>query len=236
MAISSATKQELLAITFYAVARLGYSLFERRDIACVAWELFSSCLFLGGSLGILIKWPTVRSIGPLFIIYMVTAVLPYMIVRRPPIETSLSKHKHPGNRVVWFGIIDGVWLTIMGATCALIVGGQLLGVVGGPTLEGGHSAQYYQAALQECWFFLGFVTSGLLATGGALGGCMAILWAGAIWRTADEAKDHMYRNHTLASLKMVTAYFVVAVAATAWASIPLYNRAVEIRELMRFLK
>jgi hypothetical protein len=221
---------------YYAAARIAYTLFERREIICVVLETLFSFSFILISIVFLNNCPADLSAGFVFLTYMVTAVVPYLIVRRAPMETKAWHFDKDGKPVVWFGIIDGAWLSIMGATCALIFVGRQLGILDGPMPKPGYSADYYHAAIDISMFFLGFVTTGFLATGAALGGCMAILWAGELWRKNDHKSRSEYQAQTVVSVKMVMAFFTIGVAAAGWAAVPLYNRIIQLQDLMPPLK
>jgi hypothetical protein len=139
-----------------------------------------------------------------------------------------------GRPLVWLGIVNLAWLTLMGATCALLLVayGE---VIAGPLPPQNRSADFYHAAIEDMTFFLGFVMNGIFAGGAALGGCMAILWAGEIWRQWGKRgalEQRQYAAQTLTSAKMVFAYFVIVVASVGWAAVPIHSRLVALREMM----
>ena len=220
-------------IIYFALTRFFYSLFERREVKCIVFELFSSSLFVAACVACLHCSKGATAAGFVFLAYMLTAILPYVVFRRSPVEARSRNPDRADGPVVWLGIVDTVWLTLMGATCGLILVGHQLGVVGGPLPAAGHSAEYYHAAIEETAYFLGFATNGLFATGASLGGCMAILWAGELWRKHDNNSRSQYRAQTVVSIKMVMAFFVIVVVGIGWAIVPLYERTLHLRELMK---
>lgn len=220
-------------LLYFAATRFLYSLFERREFGCIALELFSSSLFVAAGAACLHYSRTVLAALLIFLAYLLTAILPYLVFRRSPIESRSRNPDSEDGPAVSLGIVDTVWLTLMGATCGLILVAEQLGVIGGPPPRVGRSTEYYHAAIEETMFFLGFATNGLFATGASLGGCMAILWAGELWRKHDNRSRSEYRAQTIVSIKMVMALFVIVVAGIGWAIAPLYSRIVDLRELMR---
>lgn len=196
-------------------------------------EVFCSLIFVVAGVFIHDRGNVVTSPWCILGVYVLTALVPFFLVRRQPLEASRVRDIEGGSRpVVWLGIIDTVWLLLMGLTCTLILAGQNLEIVTSLAPPANRSADFYHEAINECLFFLTFVTTSLFAVGGALGGCMAILWSGPLWRKHDPTSRSQYRAHTIASLKMVMAFCVILVAAFMWAAVPLHLRISQLRELM----
>ncbi len=223
----------VMICVYFAIVRLVYSLLERRERRFVLWELASDAGFVGISLVLLSYCPTTRASFLVLLVYVLSALLPYAMERKAPIEAT-GMMDTGGRPIVWFGLVDSVWVTCMGATCALILAGYGENVIG-PLPPRHRSADFYQAAIAEASFFLGFITNAIFAGGAALSGCMAILWAGEIWRKwrgRGTVEHTQYLAQTVASQKMVFAYFAMVVAAIGWAAVPIHTRMIDLREMM----
>ena len=92
-------------------------------------------------------------------------------------------------------------------------------------LESGLKAEYYKGIGGVAQFLLGSTINGFFALGAILAGCMAILWAGEVWRKPDAQKS--YRSTSLAAMKMVFAFFWTSFGIFAWVGMPLYSCMVE---------
>jgi hypothetical protein len=217
---------------YFAAGRVLYSLIERRDIPFVLLDILCSALFTLAALLPLTRLDPGLAVLIVFLGYMLTAMVPYALVRKSPIEATVARADRGNGPAVWFGIIDGSWLAIMGAACAMLTLSRQLQIVDGPLPHAGRSPEYYRAAFDETSFFLSMIVNAAFVLGTALSVCMAILWAGEIWRKRDPLSKTQYRDQTIASLKMVFAFFLVLGCAAVWVAVPLRDRLVAIRELL----
>lgn len=71
-------------------------------------------------------------------------------------------------------------------------------------------------------FFFGEIIGALLATGAVLTACMAILWAGQIWRGTKPDEQRAYLGATRSAAKMVFAFFAAMFGAVKWMGEPIY--------------
>jgi len=219
-------------LILFGVGRILYSVIERHDKWFVISEVIASALFIGGGEFLLdISHDAVRGvlIGVLFII---TGIAPRIILKRHPVEAGDDSVANEGQKVP-IGIIDFVWITVMGGTLAFI--GFTMGVspfVGEIPLKG-IEPEYYQKLLDTTIFLLGKTIDSVFLLGGALAGCMAILWAGEIWRKPGEKARIQYRLTTTAAIKMVVAFLIVALNVFVCIGVPLYNRMIDLIEVLR---
>jgi len=221
------------ALIYFAIARVVYSIVERRDLRFLLLDVSLSSAFASLYLFPFDRLVPAASAGLVFLAYMITAILPYSLVRKAPAEASGVVGISESRSHVWLGIINTSWLSIMGLTSAVLLMWQQLGIVTGPFPPAGRSTEYYEAAIHQCFFFLEAVINAAFVLGTGLGVCMAILWSGEIWRKRDPLSKNQYRAHTLASVKMVVAFLVVVGAALVWVVAPLYERASRLQEMLK---
>lgn len=218
-------------LIIFGIGIIVYSLIDRRDKWFIISEFVASGFLIGGGLLLLnIPQAAVRgvSIGILFII---TGFLPRIIVPRHPIEISGSitiDKKY----LVPIGIIDFVWISIMGGTLAIIA----FTVNISPFVDEikmGMKPEYYKKMFEIIVFLLGKTIDSVFILGGILAGCMAIIWVGEIWRKSQEEEKIQYKLTTISAIKMVVAYFIVILNALVWVGIPLYQKMIEIAEIVK---
>jgi hypothetical protein len=142
---------------------------------------------------------------------------------------SSTDPQHPG-------IIDPVWIGVMGMTCAAILCCQTFA----PCLADGvlrdQAPAYYDNYSAELSFLLGKVLDCILALGAVLAGCMAIIWSGEIWRRRTSADAHEaaeYESTTRAAQAMVFAYALVTITTVAWVALPIYRNIALLKHLAR---
>jgi hypothetical protein len=62
---------------------------------------------------------------------------------------------------------------------------------------------------------------------------MTILWGGEIWQKKDNGSRKQYISTTIASIKMVFAYFIIAIAVVIWFVLPLYEHLTIVKYLIK---
>ena len=215
----------------FGISRIIYSLIERRDKWFVIYEFVASGLLVGvGFLLMKIPQEAVRGVS-IGILFLITGLLPRIILPRHPIEASGSSTFAP-KQMVTVGIIDFVWISIMAGTLAIIA--FTAGI--SPfidVIKKGMNPEYYKQLFEITVFLLGKTIDSVFLLGGILAGCMAILWAGEIWRKAQEKEKIQYKFTTIAAIKMVVAYFIVIFNALVWVGIPLYQKMIKLAEIMK---
>ena len=117
------------------------------------------------------------------------------------------------------GIIDIVWVGIMGAVYTALLFIQEMDIINN-RVENAKSDSYYQIYFDEARYLLEESINVILILGTTLTVCMSILWAGAIWR--DKHALDGYIGTTKASIKMVIAFFTITIGILVWASYPIY--------------
>lgn len=208
-----------------------YSLIDRRDKWFVLSQCIASGVLIGGGVLILtICQEDTRGplIGSLFII---AGLLPRLLIPQHPIEAdggSNSTRQH----LVSIGIIDFVWICVMGVTLAIIeiASGASPFVV---TIEKGMHTEYYDKLFEITVFLLRITIDGVFLLGGILAGCMAILWAGEIWRKTQDKDKMQYKHTTISAIKMVVAYFIVTLNVLVWVGVPLYQKMIKIADILK---
>ena len=210
-------------LVWFAIGRMVFSLIERWSSKFFWVELVAISLYLLFGF-CLLRVPNPAIQGLLIAgIFLSTALSSRLLVHRHPIEASNSGEMRPGKELV-IGIIDFVWLSIMAATLAIICFAQSSHPFNDITLRGQFSSEYWKAELSNTVFLLNKTIDSVFLLGGILGGCMAILWAGEIWRKRDLRNSQKYIFTTVAAMRMVVAYFVVIATALYWIGVPLYER------------
>jgi hypothetical protein len=215
----------MIQCLYFAAGRLFFGLVGRHDSRFVIREL------LGGLAFLVLAVPTLSIPEPFWrgvvtgIAFLATGVLVLLFVDEPPPKSEDTKVKtHSPVK-----IIDLSWTGIMAGTLAAAVFAQA-----SPTFIGvaapGRGSEFYQAMLENVRFLMDHTVNFVLALGGVLSACMAILWAGEIWRTDQE---HEYRKTTLAAAKMVFAFFWIVTAIGAWILLPLFSRLTSLPYLMK---
>lgn len=207
----------MIQCVYFAVGRVLFGLLGRHDYRFVTREL-------AGCLGFLVlAVPTLSILEPFWrglcigVAFLVTVVVVLLITDEPP-QAAAGAEAKPHSPVK---IIDLSWTGMMAGTLAVTVFAQ-----GSPAfvdpLPAGRTNEFYLASLETVRFLMDRTVDFVLTLGGVLSACMAILWAGEIWRRAAEA--HEYRRTTLAAAKMVFAYLWIVAAVAAWILLPLFDR------------
>lgn len=222
----------LLMLAMFGGGRIIYSAVERHDKWFLLVELIFSFIFISvGAMLLKIPYDSARGIS-LGLLFILTAFAPRRILPVHPIEAGGDKVTL-SQKIVPLGIIDFVWICIMGGTLAFT--SFTVGV--SPFTDtvpcGGLSPIYYQKSLDTTVFLLGKTIDSIFLLGGILAVCMAILWAGEIWRRSDNMARTYYVLTTKAAKKMVVAFFTTALNALVWIGVPLYNRMIILVDLLK---
>lgn len=181
-------------LILFGIGRIVYSLIERRDKWFVLLEFVSSGIFFCiGLLLLHINQNSVRgvSIGILFII---TGHISRIMIPMHPIEAG-GYNVDDSKKIVPIGIIDFVWICIMGGTIAIIAFtwgvSPFVDIV-----QKGMKPEYYNKLFDMNKFLLEKTIDSVFLLGGILGVCMTILWAGEIWRKSKEKDKIQYKLTT----------------------------------------
>ena len=197
-----------------------YSLVGRRDKWFVFLELTASIIFICvGLLLVGIKQDAVRGVS-IFILFVITGLLSHVI---------LSKHSLQAYRI---GIIDFVWICIMGGTNGIIAFTKGVSPFV-DSVQVGLSHAYYKNLFNMTEFLLGKTIDSVFLLGGVLAACMSILWVGGVWRKSGESDLAHYKFATMAAIKMVVAYFIVVLNALIWIAVPLYQKMNELTAVLK---
>jgi len=204
-------------IIFYIVAELIYSAIERvKDLTFYLLQLSLYFNLFGLSLLLKIYLSNAYYSLVVGVLFIICTLLPRLILPKHPIEAGgldvQEKKFH-----LRLGIIDFVWLSIMGACLTALI-----------FLKSSFICDISHHVNKEN---LGFYTSvleqgiqGCITIGGVLVAAMAILWAGEIWREKDIAKRLQYKNTVKAAIKMVIALFLIYISMFLWFFMPLYKK------------
>jgi len=218
-------------LILFGTGRVLYSLIERRDKWFVLLEFVSSAIFLFVGLILLrIHQNAVRSVS-IGILFLITGLISRIIIPLHPSEAGGDGVKD-SKKIVPIGIIDFVWICVMGATIAIIA--FTWGVIPFVDIkQKGMSPEYYKKLFEITVFLLGKTIDSVFLLGGVLAACMSILWSGQIWRESEEKSRKQYVFTTISAIKMVVAYFIVILNALVWIGIPLYQKMNELAEVLK---
>jgi uncharacterized membrane protein YidH (DUF202 family) len=212
------------AILTFAGGRLLYTLIDRFQLRLILLELAFIATYIGASALLLsIENIELRSllIGATFIF---TGIVARLLHGGSPVEA-------PGKAVA-IGIVDFVWLAIMGAALAIVIFGRAVPPFSDSLPPEGLPNEYYQKTYDTVQFLLGWVINSVPILGATVAACMAILWAGELWTKGEKARPK-YASSTIAAIKMVVAFFVVISAFLYWLGIPLYFKMIALTELLK---
>lgn len=223
---------DLAPLAWFAVGRVVFGLIERWSWRFVWFELGSTVLFLLGAAAL--RDIADAALQGLLVggIFLLTAVGARVLARRHPVEAEDPGEPGRG-QVVAVGIIDFAWLAVLGGTLAILCFARASYPFSTALPMGNLPTPYVESELSNSRFLLEKTIDCVFLLGGVLSGCMAILWAGEIWRQRDATSRKQYRFTTVAAIRMVVAYFVVVVAAFYWVGVPLYRRAAGLTLLLR---
>ena len=221
-------------LLWFAAGRFAFGLIERWRWLFFWLELLSIGLYLLIARCLMgIPNPALQglSIGGVFLL---TSVLSRFLAHRHPIEASDPENGGHGRELA-LGIIDFAWLTILAATLGILCFARSSYPFNEAAPSGNFPSAYWEAELSNTVFLLEKTIDSVFLLGGVLAGCMAILWAGEIWRKQHPTSRLQYVSTTVAAIRMVVAYIAVMVAALYWLGVPLYERMTIITKLLRSL-
>lgn len=239
----------MLIHLYFNISKLIYSFVSRRELKFVLAETLGSLLtiligiFFSQFILVLIKIFVIRLFpnnfgfngiifflnGGLYTILFVTfSLLARLLSPQNPVEVPeapKNKRKTP------IGIIDFSWLSILGFTY-----GGILFATSFPIFKNkinlGMGKDYYSLYYNEVNYLFGKSIDLIFILGTILAVCMSIIWAGQIWRKRDTKSRNDYHGTTLASIKMVIAFFLIFIATILWISLPLYNLLTSIKNYL----
>ena len=217
-------------LILFGIGRILYSLIGRRDKWFIVLEVIASVIFFSvGLILISIKQDAIRGVS-ICILFIITGLLSRFILPKHPftgqsVDAGSKEIKH-------VGIIDFVWIFIMGGTIAIIAFAKEVPPFT-VTIKEGMNPEYYKSLFDMVEFLLGKTIDSVFLLGGVLAACMTILWAGGIWRRIEEADMKQYKFTTISAIKMVVAYFIVILNALVWVAIPLYQKMNELTEVLK---
>ncbi len=186
--------------------------------------LTSVLLIFGTGIIVSIQQPVAASLllGALFWAASLLAIQLSKIVSPESASVNAPDEQGHQRKPLYLGIIDFVWVLAMAAAlAALSYGVRVAPIADKPPLD---NALGYQLAE----FLLGWTLDSIFLIGGALAACMAILWAGEIWRQRGTNAQKQYRETTFAAIKMVVAYGVIVFGALVWYAVPLLTKMTEL--------
>lgn len=241
---------------YFNLLKLAYSFSERRDIRFVLAETIGACVVLLGFAligdrieNLLVNQLTIPALfarmgdsllwALSFLAFSVASraickkdsseVTELKCILALPASTDTSRLLH--KEIVTVGIIDFCWLLMMSATYALILFASGLDAVSG-TIYSGRTNDYYTVFFEESKELFGMSIDALFALGAVLAACMGIIWAGELWRKSDNDSRQKYRSTTVASMKMVIAFFVIFFGVGLFLCLPLYSTIQRLRSLV----
>ena len=127
------------------------------------------------------------------------------------------------------GIINFVWIVIMGATITVGIYAMHTPPFNASFIFFKKVPSYNKLHLSEhhfnfALFLLNKIIETIMVLGSVLAACMTILWTGGIWWTSEKInKKIKYHLTTISAIKMVLAYFAIAMALLIWTGLPLFH-------------
>jgi hypothetical protein len=188
----------------FALGRLYYSQFHNSsDYLFMSVEAFMIVVFFFFSYCIILK--TAHFIRGFIIsfLFIATAFIP-----------RSAMHEK-------IGIIDFVWLVILGISLGAIIFAHTFDVMHIEADDDTHSPEYLQQMSQELQFLLGKALDLLIALGAIVSVAMSILWAGEVWR--EEQLRNQYIDSLYNSKCMAVSYFIIFLSVGIWILTPLYR-------------
>jgi hypothetical protein len=228
---------------YFNISKLIYSFIGRRDKYFILVESLGSALsfiiilFFGKNLNQLFNYllPTSSFISnflfPLFcgLLLIMTSIISRLIVKANPEELSESKNS---KTIISVGIIDFAWLVMLGAVYTAVLYCSNLDIVTKQIIAN-QNIEYYRFYFDEVNFMFGKSIDMILLLGSILAICMSILWGGEIWRKRDNNSRKQYLNTTIASIKMVVAYFIIAISVALWFILPIYEHLTIVKNFVK---
>jgi hypothetical protein len=164
--------------------------------------------------------------------FALCALLPRLIVPCHPLEAGGDEVTRP-EHVVPLGIIDFCWVLIMAACLACVGFMQRISPVMLPADWRSSSLEYRTRLLDFTTMLFEKVIDSVFLVGGVLAGCMAILWAGEIWRKRKNSDRRWYKRTTIAAIRMAIAFFTVAYILLVHIAVPLYRSMLALLESIK---
>lgn len=211
-------------MSFFWLRRRLYSLIELRNKKFYFIKtLFDILLFLFYLPMFNFRTPIFKAIY-IGLVFIITGLLPrwidsnYQFWRISRLSESLSR------KIVSIGIINIVWITLMGATVTF----SIFAVNSFPFKNAFILEEVRIVKNPELFEFAKFLLSklieGIFILGSVLAASMSILWMGQMWWGSSKiAPEEKYKFTRLSAVKMVVAYFVIILNLFLWMGIPLYR-------------
>lgn len=138
--------------------------------------------------------------------------------------------KDSGPRI---GIIQFVWITILGITCGAILFARNFEVFQTGKIAAGMRPEYYAQLAAELNFLMGKLIDLTMVLGSVLAVSMSILWSRDVWREKEPEGPRYYEDTSRAALAMSFAFFVVLVSVGLWMWLPLYLNYASLKDFLR---
>lgn len=209
----------ILLLIFYTIGRVGFCAIHHTNLKLVAYETISSIIFLSAA----IAWYSI--LGTFYdgiamaILFIGTALI--------------SRYLATPKQGQWIGIIDFVWLAILGITCGGILLAHNFDVLQVGHFKTGMKPEFYAQLAAEINFLLGKSIDLVIILGTVLAVSMSIIWSGEVWRKKDEEEKTNYKATTRASISMAFAYLLVLISVGFWISLPLYQNYSAVKDFLQ---
>jgi hypothetical protein len=223
---------------YFNISKLIYSFISRRDIKFMIIESLGSLITILGA------WISIRhfhldsaviqisSLNQIIFysslwgaIFIGCSLISRLFVKKNPEELAAVPKN---NKVISIGIIDFAWITVMGISYSLLLFCLHFNSFS-PAIECGFTESYYRLCFDETSYLFGKAIDIALVFGTVLCVCMTILWGGELWRKRDNKSRKDYLGSTIASIRMVFAFFVIIGGEIIWIIIPLLVKLTSIK-------
>ena len=202
-------------LLFYSIGRIGFCAIHHNSTRLIRYEVVGSLFFLGIAATWVAMIDSFYNGGFIAFFFIVTALLPRRMAVR--------------NQAQWVGIIDFVWLNILGITCGAILFARNFDILKLDEIPSGMRPEYYTQLASELNFLLGKAIDLAMILGSILAVCMTIIWSGEVWRKKGQEGEVQYSMTTRAAISMAYAYFIVLLSVAIWVCLPLYQNYTHIK-------
>jgi hypothetical protein len=237
---------------YFGIAKLIFSFISRRDKKFVIGEICNVILLL---ILVVMFTPPLTDffkyhmqgnliVGNFFypllcgLLYLGLSLVVRLIFPADPGELAqpvLKQIPKKGKRIadikktpIAIGIIDFAWILILAGVYMAVLYCSKLDIII-ETVPKGKGLEYYKIVYDEVNFMFTKSLDMILLLGSILAVCMSILWGDQLWTKTDEESRIAYKSTTIASIKMVTAYFLIAIAVIIWFTLPAYEKVTSIK-------
>ncbi len=214
-------------VLWYAIGVVVFSLFTRRDWKFVISVIIASLLFICLTWFLEKKFSyeltaILLAVGFIFLSFLPRDIIPC----HPATAGGVDVTDH--EKIVRVGIIEFCWICGMGVVFGIVWYASKASPLVHLLDLTETSLEFRQRLLDIYQFMLGKIVDIVAFIGCILAACMAILWAGEIWRSVDDKERKQYKVTTEAAKQMAVAFLVSAGSIIIWVALPMYKNMMKV--------